>query len=127
MKYTQNSVSQYFYDGSSIFSGRYLNIPIQVTEYRGDIWILNNRTALAKEFSGAKRTWVEFVPYKKCKYIFHRKLSTENGEQPRIRGYVSNDDSDTEESSAEYDTESDEYDSESSFDEDYSCYNRGNW
>ena len=96
LKYTQDSVAPCFNDGSALKSGRHINEPIKYTTYEGVHYIVNNRTAVAKQMSGAKRTCVTFIPYEQCKVEFHRK-KTGNGDMPRIRpekGYHSKYDDD---------------------------------
>ena len=76
LNYTQNSVSNRFSNGGSIYNAS--NQAVRFTKVNGQNYILDNRTALSKEMNGYNYTKVKYVPYKYCKSEFHRK-NTGNG------------------------------------------------
>ena len=85
LTYTQDSVSSKFHDGVSVEDGEHhLEEAVRVTVFDGQIFILCNRTALAKELQGHTWTTVEVEPYRDVKREFKKK-NTGDGTQPIIR------------------------------------------
>ena len=86
LKYTQDSVLSTFRDGTSVrnASKKHLEDNILITEYRGWMYILSNRTAVAKQLAGHKSVLCQFRDFEDCKDEFLRK-KTGAGGFPRIR------------------------------------------
>ena len=62
LHYTQSSVANTFRDGLSIHNpGYHVHEPIRVVIYKEATYILDNRTTVAKELAGHKRTHVIYV------------------------------------------------------------------
>ena len=87
LKYTQDSVACTFRDGGSVrnASEKHLEDHIEVTRYNGSIYILSNRTAVAKQLAGHESVMCKFKDIAYCKEEFLKK-KTGNGSMPRIRG-----------------------------------------
>jgi hypothetical protein len=87
MKYTQDSVKCTFRDGTSVrnASSRHLDDNLEVTVYEGTIYILSNRTAVAKQLAGHQSARCQIKDIRYCKDELLKK-KTGTGSMPRIRG-----------------------------------------